>query len=149
MSTQTPTPHAAQPRRRRIWPWLALAATGLLLVAVAVVAATPRGPAPAAAPVAPSAPPSPSPAPTPAAPKPAGISDGIYQIGVDTPTGRYKTPGPATRSDADACYWARRSDDSGQGDAIIANGILKGPGYVTVKAGEFLELTGGCVWTRQ
>ena len=66
---------------------------------------------------------------------------------MDIAAGRYKTPGPAGHGGLDYCYWARNRDDSG--DSIIANDILKGPGSVTVKRGEFVEFNGNCTWTKQ
>ncbi|MFD2396084.1 hypothetical protein ACFSVJ_03130 [Prauserella oleivorans] len=45
------------------------------------------------------------------------------------------------------CYWSRNTDDSGEFESIITNGGLEGPGSVTVNDGEFLELSGDCVWT--
>lgn len=88
---------------------------------------------------------------TAAAPaKPAGpataVGDGTYQVGTDMAAGRYKTPGPPTSGDFAMCYWSRNKDDSG--DSIITNQLVKGPGSVTVKAGEFFEVSGGCTWTK-
>ncbi|WP_460397783.1 hypothetical protein [Actinophytocola sediminis] len=75
------------------------------------------------------------------------MSDGMYQVGVDVAPGRYKTTGPDDSSDFAHCYWARTTDDSGELRSIIANSLLQGPGSVTVNAGEFIELNGGCTWT--
>ena len=89
----------------------------------------------------------------PAAPaKPAGpatsVGDGTYEVGVDVVAGRYKTQGP-TDDLFKNCYWQRTKDDSGQFRSIIANGNTQGPGSVTIKAGEFFQTSGGCVWTKQ
>lgn len=82
----------------------------------------------------------------PTVPQPVGPADtmtsGTYQVGVDVQPGRYKTPGAAH------CYWARRSDDSGTLESIIANDNLTGPGSVTINVGEFIELAGACTWTK-
>lgn len=104
-----------------------------------------------------SAAPWPSQAPVAAAPAapaaPAGpateASAGTYEVGVDLAAGRYKTPGPGSKEVLDSCYYARRKDDSGNLSAVIANQIVQGPSTVTIKKGEFLELSGGCTWTKQ
>lgn len=62
--------------------------------------------------------------------------------------GRLTTAGPDKSSLMPSCYWARTKDDSGDFKAIISNGNIQGPGSVTVKVGEFLELSGSCVWTK-
>lgn len=90
---------------------------------------------------------------TAVAPKPTGpaisVSDGSYQVGVDIAAGRFKTSGPDANDIIPSCYWARSSNDSGAVASIIANDIVSGPGVFTVKSGEFLKLTGSCVWTLQ
>lgn len=83
---------------------------------------------------------------TPSGPD-TGMSSGVYQVGVDVRPGRYKTPGPAPDAIIDLCYWARLTDDSGEFDAIIANGMLEGPGSLTINDGEFVDLSGDCTWT--
>lgn len=85
----------------------------------------------------------------PAAPRSGGngtLSDGVHRIGTDAKAGRWKTAGPR---DSFGCYWSRNSNDSGDFSAIIANGLVQGPTSVTVKSGEFLELSGGCTWTHE
>lgn len=74
------------------------------------------------------------------------MKEGVYQVGVDIPAGRYKTTG-APPGLVDSCYWARMRDDTGDFDSLIANDIVNGPGSVTVKEGEFVKLSGGCIWT--
>lgn len=74
----------------------------------------------------------------------ATMGAGTYQVGVDVLPGQYKTDGPKDLP----CYWARRKDDSGAFESIIANGNLDGPGSVTINAGEFIELNGDCTWTK-
>lgn len=87
-----------------------------------------------------------------AAKKPAGpartMADGVYQVGVDVQGGRYKTPGPPADSVTEMCYWSRNKNDSGEFEAVIANGVLQGPGSVSLKRGEFIELSGGCAWSK-
>jgi len=69
------------------------------------------------------------------------LSAGLYKVGDVIPAGQYKTTG------ADSCYWARLKNDSGDLGAIIANNNLTGPGSVTVKPGEYFEISGTCTWT--
>ncbi|MGB3437264.1 MAG: hypothetical protein WBA97_00820 [Actinophytocola sp.] len=85
--------------------------------------------------------------PAPAGPA-ATMSSGIYQVGVDVQAGQYKTAGPEDNEYGLGCYWARLKNDTGEFDAIISNGNLDGPGSFTVNAGEFVELSGDCTWTK-
>lgn len=91
----------------------------------------------------------PAPAPVenqpPPAPASPATSSGVYQVGVDVQPGQYKTPGS---ENGIGCYWARLENDSGEFEAIIANGNVSGPGSVTFNEGEYLELTGDCTWTK-
>lgn len=48
----------------------------------------------------------------------------------------------------DMCYWSRNKDASGEFGSIITNGIVEGPARVTVKTGEYLDVSGGCTWTK-
>lgn len=64
----------------------------------------------------------------------------------EIPAGRLKTSGPTSSSVVDSCYWERARDDSGEFRSIITNDNISGPGSVTVKKGEFLKLSGSCVW---
>jgi hypothetical protein len=73
------------------------------------------------------------------------FSDGMYLVGTDIQAGSYKTSGPV--SPVKMGYWARMRNDSGEFSAVIANSIINGPARVSVKAGEYLEVTGGAVWT--
>ena len=52
---------------------------------------------------------------------------------------------PADSAGSTICYWARLKDDSGSN--IIANNAGQGAARLTVKAGEYLQIT-GCDWTR-
>lgn len=137
-----------QTKKRRTWPWIVLGLVGALVVVTAVAAAmtpeksltgmeVPRAGASSAAPVA-------------AKPKglPGTMDSGVYQVGTDVRAGRYKTAGPASDDVLGMCYWARLKNDSGEFEAIISNGAVEGPGSVTVQRGEFVELSGGCVWDR-
>jgi hypothetical protein len=149
------TPSPVKPRRR--WPWV-LAVVGALIVGVLIGGAgdtTRPTAAPGSAPAAtvtvtagapaPGTVTAPAPAPTSAAPDPGGtIGDGTHHVGEDMKAGRWKTTGPTTGM---PCYWARLKNDSGDFQAIITNGTPTGPASLTVKAGEFVEFSGGCVWT--
>jgi hypothetical protein len=76
----------------------------------------------------------------PEPPKPAGITEGTYLVGTDMEPGSYKTTG------GDGCYWARLKDDSGRN--IIANDFSDGPMRFTVKKGEYLQISGPCLFTK-
>ncbi|MFD5244979.1 hypothetical protein ACFWIW_10570 [Amycolatopsis sp. NPDC058340] len=82
---------------------------------------------------------------TTAPPSPTGplteFGDGTYKVGEDIAAGTYKSPGGAF------CYWARLRNDSGDFGAIITNHAGSGPARVTVKKGEFLEVS-GCQFTK-
>ena len=83
---------------------------------------------------------------TTAPPAPTGplteFGEGTYKVGEDIAAGTYKSAG------GDYCYWARLKNDSGDFGAIIANHIGSGPARVTVKKGEFLEVSGTCVYKK-
>lgn len=83
----------------------------------------------------------------PAAPvTPSGLSDGTYLAGTDIKAGTYKTPGPGSTDIMDSCYWSVNRDDLGED--IVANNNITGPARITVKTGQYLELNGGCNWSR-
>lgn len=137
-----PPPPAARKKPRR-WPWILgiLAAFGL---GAAVgsgggssTTATPTtvtvAPAPAGQQPTTQAPPAAT------GPK-TEFGDGTYKVGEDIAAGTYKSTGP--RAGMPLCYWARMKNDSGGLDAIIANNNSQGPTRVTVKAGEYLQVTG-------
>ena len=76
------------------------------------------------------------------------LENGTYQVGVDVDPGRYKTAGPPKDSILEMCTWSRNKNDSGEFNAIIANGLTQGPGSITIKDKEFVELSGDCVWKK-
>lgn len=140
-----------KPRRR--WPWVigVIVAFGLGAAVGGAGNTTRTTAAPGAATVTVTAPgtvTAPAPVPVtapPAAPDTGGtISDGTHHVGEDMKAGRWKTTGP---TNGIGCYWARLKNDSGDFQAIITNGAVSGPTSLTVKAGEFVELSGGCVWS--
>jgi hypothetical protein len=91
------------------------------------------------------------PSQAPAAPAGPGttMGAGTYEVGPDIVPGRYKTQGSGKEGFFGSCYFQRAKNDSGEFSAIISNDFFQGPGSVTVKKGEFLKLTGECVWTKQ
>jgi hypothetical protein len=72
------------------------------------------------------------------------VSDGTYLVGEDLTAGTWKTLGGSGGS---ACYWARLKDDAGSN--ITANNYGAGPARFTAKKGEYVQLSGGCSWTKQ
>lgn len=153
-------PPAPAPKKTRKWPWVVGGIVVFLIVASAIngkssgsstatqptlVNAGPVASQVQAAAVAPA----PAPAPAAASGPSASFSDGTYHVGVDIAPGRYKTAGPSADAIFKDCYWERTKDDSGEFGSIISNGNAQGPGYVTVKNGEFFQTAGGCTWTKQ
>lgn len=154
-STQgsAPTP----PRTRKKWPFVVGAVVLVLLIAGLVnsLGGSPSAQTGTSAQPTRQAPQPPAEQQVPAAvvpQAPAGpatqAGDGTYQVGTDIAAGQYKTPGPDKTAVIPSCYWSRLKDDSGEFSAIIANNVVQGPGSVTVKKGEYLELSGGCTWTK-
>lgn len=67
--------------------------------------------------------------------------DGVYEVGVDIKPGRYKTAG------APGCYYAvLNSSDTTD---IADNNNIDGPATVTVRQGQYLELSGCDDWVLQ
>lgn len=91
----------------------------------------------------PTATPTPKPTKTPkptATPKPSAswYKGGMYKVGTDIPAGEYFIK--ATDKDIGG-YFAICSDSSGDLSSIIANDMFKTFVYVTVKSGEYLEVS--------
>jgi hypothetical protein len=85
---------------------------------------------------------SPTTAKPPATTKPPEptISDGVYEVGVDIKSGKYKTSGSP-----DGCYWARLRTP---GD-ILDNNSSNGPQVVIIRSSDgYVEFSGGCEWRR-
>jgi hypothetical protein len=164
-----PTPVSPAPKPSGRWKWIAGIVAAFVLgltfgslgnsdtssQAIADAPATSAAPAPTYSPPTYSPPtyevpaaPVPTPTPEPTGPA-TSFSDGIYEVGVDVEPGRYKTPGSGGTSIWDSCYWERAKDDSGELRSIIANDNITGPGSITLKEGEFVKGSGGCVWTKQ
>ena len=67
--------------------------------------------------------------------------EGIYEVGSDIKAGKYKTEGGSD------CYYAiLNSTDTSD---IADNGDVSGPAFVTVRDGQYLELSGCAEWTLQ
>ncbi|MBB3664068.1 hypothetical protein FB384_002972 [Prauserella sediminis] len=81
-------------------------------------------------------------------PEGTGLTMGMYQVGVDTPPGRYVTDGPDP-GDLMGCYWERTRDDSGEFESVITNGTPMGKASVTVEEGEFFNVDGSCMWFQE
>jgi hypothetical protein len=82
-------------------------------------------------------------------PAPGPFTDGTYLVGSDIAAGQYRTTGPDASEPVPMCFWSRNKDTDGQLSSIIANGIVKGPGIVSVKKGDNnVEFSGGCTWTK-
>jgi hypothetical protein len=156
---QPTTPATSSPvKPRRRWPWVVGVVVAFGLGAAvggagnttrptaapggapaATVTVTAGAPAPATVTA-----PAPAPASVPAPDTGGTIGDGTHHVGEDMKAGRWKTTGPTTGM---PCYWARLKNDSGDFQAIITNGTPTGPASLSVKSGEFVEFSGGCVWT--
>lgn len=88
-----------------------------------------------------------APAPPVEATNAAGtIGEGVWRVGTDVEAGTYRTTGPDS-SGLGMCYWARASDPSGEFNSLITNGILEGPGVVTIEDGEVFTSNGCNPWT--
>ena len=131
------------------WPWLALTVAGVVVTVVAAIVGS-------AASTSESADTSPirvtvtatqvqtstvkvtvTVAPPPEVPATA-LLDGIHTVGPDVQPGIYQTTGPSG-TNAGGCYWTRT--DGGGG--LIENGVITGPGTLTVTLNELVE-TAGC-----
>lgn len=144
---QWPTYPPAAPRQR-VWPWVLGISVALLLFMVGCSAISAGKAASGSGPVGPQAtttsPTAEGAAPTPATPAaPAGpvtsVGDGTYEVGTDMAAGKCKTPGSAEDAIMGCSYHV---------PGTASFGYSKGPGVLTVKAGQTLTLAGGCTWTK-
>ena len=71
------------------------------------------------------------------------LLDGIHTVGVEVQPGIYQTTGPSG-TNAGGCYWTR-SDDAG---GLIENGVITGPGTLTVYLNELVETAGCQPWQK-
>lgn len=137
-------------RRWPLWPWLVLTVAGVVVTAVAAIVGTTtrsEGTTDPGTPVRVTvtatqfqtstvevtvtvAPPPETPA--------AALLDGIHEVGVEVQAGVYQTIGPSG-TNAGGCYWTRTDSAGG----IIDNGVISGPGTMTLYRNELVE-TAGC-----
>lgn len=81
---------------------------------------------------------------TPPPDQPAtALLDGIHKVGIEVEPGIYQTTGPSG-TNAGGCYWTRT--DSGGG--VIDNGVVNGPGTITVNTNELVETAGCQPWQK-
>lgn len=66
-----------------------------------------------------------------------GILEGTYLVGTDIPAGTYRLVPLFSEYPG---YWKRCSNASGEAGSIIANDLFESTTYVTVNAGEYLEI---------
>jgi hypothetical protein len=75
------------------------------------------------------------------------FGDGLYRVGDQIQPGTYETTGPTTGSGMG--YWARLSNTSGEGSAIITNDIVTSPATMTIApTDKAVKFSGGAVWTK-
>ncbi|MFC4855038.1 hypothetical protein [Actinophytocola glycyrrhizae] len=136
-------------RRWPVWPWLVLTVAGIVVTVVAAIVGTAASgeDAAGASPIEVTvtvtqvqtsavrvtvtvAPPPEVPATT--------LLDGLHTVGVEVQPGIYQTTGPSG-TNAGGCYWTRSDGEGG----LIDNGVITGPGTLTVNLDELVE-TAGC-----
>lgn len=141
----------APPKKKKKWPWIVGAI--ILVFVIAGVATgggdkenTPAAPAaanvaeaPAQNAAAPEAPAAPAPAPKKAATRDPLTHDGTYLVGSEIQPGEYRVE-VAKGAFGDTGFWSRCADKScsltGSGGtlgAVIENGIVNGPGFLTIE----------------
>lgn len=76
----------------------------------------------------------------------ASFSDGMYEVGTDIAPGKYKTTGQGSIG---LCAWASYTDSSRDFEKLVDGANSTGQMYLTVRNGHFLEVAGGCTWTKQ
>ena len=137
-----------------VWPWLVLTVAGVVVTVVAAIVGSATSTNDAA---------EPGPAtvtvtatriqtstvrftvtvaPPPEVPATA-LLDGIHTVGVEVQPGIYQTTGPSG-TNSGGCYWTR-TDGAG---AIIENGVITGPGTLTVNLDELVETAGCQPWQK-
>ncbi|MBB4910071.1 hypothetical protein [Actinophytocola algeriensis] len=81
-------------------------------------------------------------APPPEIPATA-LLDGIHVVGIEVQPGIYQTTGPSG-TNAGGCYWTRTDGAGG----LIENGVITGPGTLTVSIDELVETAGCQPWQK-
>lgn len=67
------------------------------------------------------------------------IGPGLYEVGVDVKAGKYKTSGPDGTNPV-GCYYAWMSSSESDAD-IVDNNITSGQAVVTLRKGQFFEIS--------
>ncbi len=136
-----------------VWPWLVLTVAGVVVTVVAaIVGTTSTNNTAESAPVTVTVTATHvqtstvrvtvTVAPPPEVPATA-LLDGIHTVGVEVQPGVYQTPGPSG-TNAGGCYWTR-SDGTG---GLIENGVITGPGTLTIQLNELVETAGCQPWQK-
>jgi hypothetical protein len=137
-----------------LWPWVVLTVAGLLITAVAAVVGTAVNSESAAdqPPVRVTVTATEIRTSTisvtvtvPAPPDQPGkaLLDGIHRVGAEVEPGVYQTTGPSG-TNAGGCYWTRTDGEGG----LIDNGVISGPGTLTINANELVETAGCQPWQK-
>lgn len=142
-------------RKWPLWPWAVLTAAGVTITAVAAIVGTTTGADNGAAEQLPtrvtvtatkflttSVKVTITVTPPPDEPSKA-LLDGIHRVGVEVEPGVYQTTGPSGTNEG-GCYWTRT--DSGGG--LIDNGVITGPGTLTIAPNELVETAGCQPWQK-
>ena len=141
-------------RRWPVWPWLVLTVAGVVVTVVAAIVGAAANSDDAADSASTRvtvtatqfqtstvqvtvtvAPPPEIPATT--------LLDGIHTVGADVQAGIYQTTGPSG-TNAGGCYWTRSDGEGG----LIENGVITGPGTLTVSLNELVETAGCQPWQK-
>ncbi|GAA2854246.1 hypothetical protein GCM10010472_09390 [Pseudonocardia halophobica] len=73
------------------------------------------------------------------------LTDGVYQAGADIEAGRYKTSGGGTYG---SCIWQTYTNAADSISSFVDGNASSGQMYASVAKGQYLELSGGCSWTK-
>jgi hypothetical protein len=145
---------AKSDHRWPVWPWLVLTVAGVVVTVVAAVVGTTTSANESADAVPPTVTVTATQVqtstvrvtitvtPPPEVPATA-LLDGIHTVGVEVQPGVYQTTGPSG-TNAGGCYWTR-SDGAG---GVIENGVITGPGTLTVHLNELVETAGCQPWQK-
>lgn len=137
-----------------VWPWVVLTVAGVVVTAVAAVVGTAATTGQAG-----DEPPTrvtvtatefqtttvnvTVTVPPPPAEPATALLDGIHRVGIEVQPGVYQTTGPSG-TNAGGCYWTRT--DGGGG--LIDNGVINGPGTLTINLNELVETAGCQPWQK-
>lgn len=154
MTNDETTDEQLPKRRWPIWPWLVLAVAGAVVTAVAAVFGTVSGDDPDVTRAAAGqttltvvqVETSTVTATVTVAAPPAGpavqLVNGLHQVGVNVVPGTFRTAGP-DGANGGGCYWTRSSTTTGD---VLDNGVVSGPGTITLALDELVEIAGCQPW---